>query len=103
MMLPRDIEERLRDLLAHFPVVAVIGARQVGKTTLGRRVLADAPIFTFDPTQDLGGARQDPDLFLQNHASPCFLDEVQYVPELLSALKREVDRDPRKGRFLLSG
>jgi uncharacterized protein len=103
MLLPRDLESHLHDLLAHFPVVALIGARQVGKTTLGRQVMADAPIFTFDPTQDLGGARSDPDLFLQNHATPCFLDEVQYVPELLSALKRDVDRNPKKGRFLLSG
>lgn len=103
MILPRDLEAHLRDLLAHFSVVALIGARQVGKTTLGRRVLAEAPFFTFDPTQDIAGVRRDPDLFLQNLSTPCFLDEVQYVPELLSALKREVDRAPQKGRFLLSG
>jgi hypothetical protein len=70
MTLPRELEIHLRDLLAHFPVVALIGARQVGKTTLGRRVLEQAPIFTFDPTRDLGGARSDPDFFLQNQPTP---------------------------------
>ena len=103
MILARDLETRLVDLLAHFPIVALIGARQVGKTTLGQKVLATAPMLTFDPTRDLGGARADPDFFLQNQPTPCFLDEIQYAPELLAALKRLVDKTPGSGRYLISG
>lgn len=87
-----------------FPVVLVGGARQTGKSTL----LAQRPeveqTFVFDPSQDVAGARADPELFLSLHRPPLVLDEVQYAPELLGALKRVVDRDPgRAGRYLLTG
>lgn len=102
-MLDRDLEAHLADVAKYFPVVVLLGARQVGKTTLLRKCFPQAACHTFDPSMDIGGARQDPDLFLQNNPSPLFLDEVQYVPELLAALKREVDRDRSPGRFFLSG
>jgi predicted AAA+ superfamily ATPase len=57
----------------------------------------------FDPVQDLYGARRDPDQFLDTFGTPLILDEVQYVPELLPALKRRVDRSAEKGQYLLSG
>lgn len=57
----------------------------------------------FDPAEDIGNARQDPDFFLQNHPPPLFLDEIQYAPELLSAIKRRVDREKKKGMYILSG
>lgn len=57
----------------------------------------------FDPLQDLYNARSDPDLFLNNFPSPLILDEVQYVPELLPALKRRVDVSEEKGQYFLTG
>jgi hypothetical protein len=84
--------------------VAVLGARQSGKSTLVETVLAERfRTVVFDPVQDVGLARHDPDLFLQNNPGALFLDEIQYAPELLSAVKRAVDRDRRPGRFVLSG
>ena len=100
----RYIESRLREFWKHFPIVAVLGARQVGKSRLVQEVLGKrVKTIVFDPVQDVGGARQDPDLFLQNHPAPLFLDEVQYAPELLPALKRRVDERPGAGRYILSG
>jgi predicted AAA+ superfamily ATPase len=101
---PRFIEKRLVELWSHFPIVAVLGARQVGKSTLVRHVL-DKKIKTvvFDPVQDVGGARHDPDLFLQNNPPPLFLDEIQYAPELPAALKRRVDAYPSVGQYIISG
>lgn len=100
----RFIEKRLKELWAHFPVVAVLGARQVGKSTLVRHAFTDTvKTLVFDPVQDVGGARQDPDLFLQNNPPPLFLDEVQYAPELLASLKRRVDEVPSAGQYVLSG
>lgn len=103
MPLGREMEPLIQEVFKHFPAIVLQGARQVGKTTLMGMCFPQAKSFTFDSSIDLGGARQDPDLFLQNHPDPLFLDEVQYAPEVLSALKREIDRDRRPGRYLLSG
>ena len=100
----RIIEERVIELFRHFPVVAVLGSRQAGKTTLVEHLpVEDLKTVVFDPTQDLFGARHDPDLFLQNQPLPLFLDEVQYAPELLASIKRRVDRDRRPSQYILSG
>ena len=69
-----------------------------------RLVLGDRlTTVTFDSVTDVGGAREDPDLFLQNHPPPLFLDEIQYAPELTGAIKRYVDTHREPGLFVLSG
>jgi len=104
MYIPRFLTSRLEGLAHHFPVVVVTGARQVGKSTLLQHVFGDrATTVVFDPVQDIGNARQDPDLFLDSHPPPVILDEVQYVPQLVAALKRRVDRDRTPGQYLLTG
>lgn len=100
---PRHAEARLRQLAAHFKAVLVVGARQVGKSTLLRHTFPDLPAVVFDPVQDLYGARRDPDLFLDTFRPPLVLDEVQFAPELLPALKRRLDREEQPGRYLLTG
>ena len=100
----RAVESSLRELCAHFPVVAVLGARQVGKSTLVEQLFGENyETVVFDPIEDIGQARAEPDLFLDNHPGRLFLDEVQYAPELLSAIKRRVDRTRTPGQFILSG
>jgi len=59
----RFAENRVREMAAHFKIVLVTGARQVGKSTLLRHVFPDNREIVFDPNQDLFGARADPDLF----------------------------------------
>ncbi|MBU1242740.1 ATP-binding protein [Myxococcota bacterium] len=104
MFLPRSSQARLEMLLAHFPVVVITGARQVGKSTLLRHHLGESAEFVvFDPVVDVENARRDPELFLENHITPLVLDEVQYASELLPALKRRVDRDRRPGQYILTG
>ncbi len=103
-MLPRQAAARLLRLIEHFPVVVVCGARQVGKTTLLRSRLGPPwAMVTLDPAIDVAGARGDPDLLLANRPGPLCVDEAQYAPELLAAIKRSVDRDRRPGRFVLTG
>ena len=100
----RLISERLQQLAGSFPVVVVSGARQVGKTTLLRHVFPTHDYVVFDPSIDLEGARREPDLFLRNHPPPVILDEIQYAPEVVSAIKRQVDRaGGAPGQFLLTG
>lgn len=99
----RQVESRLRSFAAHFKAVLVTGARQVGKSTLIAHVFPDVKSITFDPVQDIYGARRDPDLFLDNFPPPLVLDEIQYAPEVLPALKRRMDRNAKPGQYFLSG
>ena len=100
----RHLAARLREMFATFPVVVVSGARQVGKTTLLRQQFPDLDYVVFDPSIDVQNARADPDLFLQNHPPPVVLDEIQYAPELVAAIKRRVDASgAAAGQYLLTG
>ena len=90
----RILAGKLRRMLGRFAVVIVSGARQVGKSTFLRHELPDWDAVVFDPAVDVGNARRDPDLFLDNHPAPLILDEIQYAPELVAAIKRRVDRPP---------
>ncbi len=100
----RTIEDKLAELFRYYPVVAVLGARQVGKSTLIENLFRDKiSTVVFDPVIDIADARLDPDFFLQNLRLPSFLDEIQYAPELLSSIKRMVDRRKENSLFVLSG
>jgi len=100
---PRILAEKLRRMVKQFPVVVVSGARQVGKSTLVAHELADWDTIVFDPAVDVANARADPDLFLDNHPPPMVLDEIQYAPELVAAIKRRVDRAGTPGQYVLTG
>jgi len=103
--LPRRAEARLADALADTRVVAVTGARQSGKSTLVKRALRTRPGAKerrLDRPSELQAARADPERFVR-HDGLLVIDEVQRAPELMLAIKAEVDDDPRPGRFLLTG
>jgi len=101
--LPRALASVVSETLAEFPVVVVTGARQTGKTTLVRRLLHDDRAYrTLDDLRVLEQAQREPDLLVRD-AERLTLDEVQRVPDLLRAVKREVDRHRSPGRFLLTG
>ena len=99
----RALGARLAKLTKNFPIVVVSGARQVGKSTLVRHILEDWEIVTLDPAIDIANARSDPDLFLSNFPPPLIIDEIQYAPELVAALKRRVDADRSPGQYVLTG
>ena len=104
MYLSRLLTQRLRRLVDSFPVVVVTGARQVGKSTLLEHVLGETmDIVVFDPVIDVENARQEPELFLDNRPPPLILDEIQYAPELIPAIKRRVDRNRSSGSYVLTG
>jgi hypothetical protein len=102
-MIPRRLARRLQSLALDYPVVAVTGPRQSGKTTLARAVFADRPYVTFEAPDAREFAQQDPRRFLERLRDGAVLDEVQRAPELVSYLQGEVDADPRAGRFVLTG
>jgi predicted AAA+ superfamily ATPase len=99
----RMLSERLLRLAEHFPAVVVTGARQVGKSTLVRHLFPKADYVLFDPVQDVENARSEPDIFLANHRRPLVLDEIQYAPELVPAIKRHIDQGRSPGQYILTG
>lgn len=99
----RKIAPRLRELVKYFACIVVLGARQVGKSTLLQHTFPNVPCVVFDPVQDIQNARADPDLFLRNNPPPVILDEVQYAPELIPALKRYIDTHKQPGQYFLTG
>ena len=104
-MFPRFSARLVREALADTPVVFVMGARQVGKTTLVKNLIDDSwEYITFDDIAQAEVARADPVGFIRNlPARRIALDEVQRVPETLLAIKQAVDEDRTPGRFLLTG
>lgn len=96
--------EILRDLDL-YPVVALMGARQVGKSTLGYDIAAARGMAyrTLDDRDALEQARVDPEGLLADLDGFGFIDEAQRAPELFLALKAVVDRQQRPGQYLLSG
>lgn len=106
-MLNRPSErDAVLGLLRRHPVGALLGARQVGKTTLARQVAAahggPAAFFDLENPDDLARVRE-PMLTLKSLRGLVVLDEVQRLPELFPILRVLADRRPRPARFLVLG
>ncbi len=100
----RILEPIVEAALGQFPVVVITGARQTGKSTLVRNLPSSATrsYATLDEMEILERAQRSPDA-LVDRTTDITLDEVQRAPKLLLAIKRAVDRNRRKGKFILTG
>lgn len=98
---PRLVEPRLEALLAELPAVLLVGPRAAGKTTTAARHARTT--VRLDRPADAAPFRADPDAALRGLPEPVLLDEWQLVPDVLGAVKRAVDADPRPGRYLITG
>ena len=104
MYIERTISSHLMSASGQFPVVLVTGARQVGKTTVLRRMSEpDRTYLTLDDPRLLTLAKSDPALFFQRFRPPLLIDEIQYAPELLPYIKMEADEAHRPGLFWITG
>lgn len=103
--IPRYIEDTVLDIHRTFKVLYVGGPRQVGKTTMLKQLAEKKGLsyVTLDNLSDRKMATDDPELFLERHKAPLMIDEVQYAPNLFSAIKRRVDEKDDRGRYWLTG
>jgi len=99
----RHLERKLEKLSNHSKVVLLTGARQVGKSTLFSLLFPSVTNITFEPDKDVLGARRDPELFLQDNPAPLVLDEIQFVPNLLSSIKVAADRSEVCPQYFMTG
>ena len=100
----RHAEALVRGALDDTRIVAIVGPRQSGKTTLARRIAGDdeRPYITLDDEQFRRFAESDPAGFVRSQPV-AVIDEIQRAPALILALKKTVDEAPHPGRYLITG
>lgn len=102
-MIYRKLTTTLQRLAQTFPVIAITGPRQSGKTTLAKAVFADMPYVTLEDPSERAFALEDPKGFLHRFRDGAIFDEAQRWPDLFSYLQGIVDEDPIPGKFILTG
>lgn len=103
-MIERSISEVIRKSAAQVPVVTVLGPRQAGKTTLVKELFPEYTYVNLEDRVTRELAENDYIGFFNQFPEPMIIDEVQRVPDLLSAIQVKVDEDRRKsGRFVITG
>lgn len=102
-MIPRQAKAIALKLAKGFPILAVTGPRQSGKTTLARSLFPDQAYVTFEDPEEREFAIRDPRGFLARFTDGAIIDEAQRCPDLFSYLQGLVDSRRRMGDFILTG
>lgn len=102
-MIPRTAETTLRELAKGYPVLALTGPRQSGKTTLARAVFSTYPYVSLENPAQREFVQNDPQGFLNRYPDGAIIDEAQRCPELFAWLQGVVDQQQRPAHFILTG
>ena len=102
-MIRRHLAPRLEELFSTFPVLAVMGPRQSGKTTLVKSTFSHLPYVNLEELDTREFAFSDPRGFLNTYPSGAIIDEAQHVPSLFSYLQIKVDQTNEPGQYILTG
>jgi uncharacterized protein len=103
VLYPRWQKHALEQALKTSQVVLLAGVRQCGKTTLAKQLISeDAPHLTLDNSKLKKAAETDPQDFVKQKSKTLLIDEIQRVPSLLPAIKKNVDENTRAGQYLLT-
>lgn len=103
MKIKRDARKILKKLAKGFPIIAITGPRQSGKTTLAKMAFPNKPYTSLEDIDVRNFAKEDPRSFLKQYPKGAILDEVQRVPEIFSYLQSIVDKEEEMGLFILTG
>lgn len=99
----RNITNKALNLLSKFPLLAITGPRQSGKTTFAKRLRPDFTYVNLELPEARNFAKSDPLAFLRSYQNGVILDEVQWVPELFSYLQVLTDERNIPGEYILTG
>ncbi len=104
MHIQRNMWHLATEYLKQFPVLAIIGARQVGKTTFSKQLCPDWAYFDIERSEHFEMISRDPGFFLQQYSKNVIIDEAQEYPELFRELRGVIDSNRAlKGRYILTG
>lgn len=103
MIVKRSIENEIIALSREFPIVALLGPRQSGKTTLSKMVFPGYRFVTLEDPDERDYATTDPRGFLRKYDNRVIIDEIQYCPGLFSYLQGIVDEAKEMGSFIITG
>lgn len=103
MTVKRQAEKTLREKAKQYPILAITGPRQAGKSTLAKMLFSDKPYCSLEDLDNRRFAIEDPRSFLSQFPTGAILDEVQNTPELFSYLQTLVDSQKKLGLFILTG
>ncbi len=100
----RVLSKTIQRAIKTFPAIVVTGPRQSGKTTLYKMLFSNTHNFVSLENPDIRvRAKEDPVSFLNQYRPPVIIDKIQYLPELLSYIKTEIDSDRKPGNWLFTG
>lgn len=100
----RDLEGKLKKLTEDYSCILIIGPRQVGKTTIFKKLMnEDRTVVSLDDFEERKLAQTDPAMFLQVHDLPILIDEIQYAPQLFPYIKMAIDNGAPASSFWLTG
>lgn len=104
-LIKRDIQPLLEKYAKGYPAIALLGPRQTGKTTIAKITFPNHTYISLESLNNRVFAQEDPEKFLKTHENKhgLILDEIQYVPELLSYIQTHIDAFDRPGYFILTG
>ena len=103
MIIKREIESTIFQYIDKYPILAITGPRQSGKTTLLKYLFPDYGYVSLEKPDIRNFAQTDPNGFLREHSGKVILDEVQRVPLLFSYIQTKADESGQMGQFILSG
>lgn len=102
-MIPRAATQTLQHLAQGYPILAITGPRQSGKTTLAKATFAEKRYVSLEDPDERLFAAEDPRGFLARFPDGAILDEAQHCPELFSYLQTLVDNKRQMGQFVITG
>ena len=107
MLVKRYLQSEILQRIHHYPVVGIIGSRQIGKTTLAKQIIPhinkETIYLDLESIADYQKL-ENPELYLEQHKEKCvIIDEVQNKPDLFPILRSIIDKDRKPGRFIILG
>lgn len=100
----RNVSDKINELLTYFPAVAILGARQTGKTTLVKQLRSEWQYYDCEKPSVFQRIQHDPELFFEQNQQHIILDEAQELPAMFNVLRGVIDENrTQKGRFIFTG